>query len=481
MLRAVMLGRVCGLALKANINGTLRNSTSFSVQKWPCRSLSQIFRNGIIGNDDLPEAPPLSVEDLDFIDDLVDQDNNKTLHKNRIDPSAEINTPLPKAPPITSEWEDIVKEAENEDEAEEYEDIEAVPYIPPLQKTIMIAGDTTQARRLFLTASGSDELSGTVERESHLIENQSNQPGEDIMLDPRMEEAIAAWARAVVPTPATGPMPLHELANRSKKIKQLVKLGVDFSKIVKRHGDLERLLQLDWEAQLKPQIQFLVDVGIDPQNLGTFFTVNTPLIWTDKDDIQVRINYLEAKQFTKEEISKILNRAPNWLTLPTKELDSRLGFIQKAFQLKGSEIREVVCSSPKMVSFGNKAWAVVVDSVKLMDRELGFNHWERKELLMKRGSCYTKPDTVREAFNYCHNQIGLSHTQLVKHAGILLCRVSRIKPRYEFLKFLKRDIFDCADPLYTSPDWLFKGTIEEFCVQAAKCTFNDYETFLKYS
>lgn len=164
------------------------------------------------------------------------------------------------------------------------------------------------------------------------------------MLDPKMEEAIAAWARAVVPTPATGPMPLHELANRSRKIKELVKLGVDFSKIAKRHGDLERFLQLDWNAHIKPQIQqgfsvtaiqtyglkicvlnkiciffvirFLADCGIDPQNLGKIITRNTPLMWTDKDDIQVRINYLEAKLFTKENISHILNKAPNWLTLP---------------------------------------------------------------------------------------------------------------------------------------------------------------------
>lgn len=59
-----------------------------------------------------------------------------------------------------------------------------------------------------------------------------------------------------------------------------------------------------------------MDCGIDPQNLGKFLTLNTPLMWADQDDIQVRVNYLEAKLFTKEEINKILNRAYNWLTLP---------------------------------------------------------------------------------------------------------------------------------------------------------------------
>lgn len=116
-------------------------------------------------------------------------------------------------------------------------------------------GNSIQENPLFLTASSSDGFSQPAEKESHLIKKQLDQLGADILLHPKMEEALAAWARAVVPTPATDPMPLHELANRSKKIKELVKLGVDFSKIAKRHGDLERLLHLDWETQIKPQIQ----------------------------------------------------------------------------------------------------------------------------------------------------------------------------------------------------------------------------------
>ena len=74
-------------------------------------------------------------------------------------------------------------------------------------------------------------------------------------IDPSMMPVLAAWARAVVPTRNEGPMPLHELANRSTKVKELVKLGVDFSKIVERHGDMERLLHLSWTNQIKPHIR----------------------------------------------------------------------------------------------------------------------------------------------------------------------------------------------------------------------------------
>lgn len=72
-----------------------------------------------------------------------------------------------------------------------------------------------------------------------------------------LEHVIAAWARATNPSPANQPMPLHELANRSLKVKELVKLGVDFSVIADRHGDLERLLHLDWETQIKSHIRYI--------------------------------------------------------------------------------------------------------------------------------------------------------------------------------------------------------------------------------
>lgn len=88
---------------------------------------------------------------------------------------------------------------------------------------------------------------------------------------------------------------------------------------------------------------------------------------------------------------------------------------------------------------------------------------------------------MRKAFDLCHNQIGLTHAQLVRHASLLVHRVSKLKPRYDFLKFLRRDNFDVTHPLYISPDWLWKGTIEEFCEQAAKTSKEEYENFLRYS
>lgn len=98
----------------------------------------------------------------------------------------------------------------------------------------------------------------TVDSSSTMSEVDTELPADALEIDPSMMPVLAAWARAVVPTPSDGPMPLHELANKSTQIKELVKLGVDFSKIVERHGDMERLLHLSWENQIKPHIRSVV-------------------------------------------------------------------------------------------------------------------------------------------------------------------------------------------------------------------------------
>lgn len=441
-----------------------------------CRSFSKPprYRNPpppVKPEEPLPEPPPFSSDEIDFIGELAsscagDSRNEVLDGVGTLDNSPE----LPEAPKITDEWE---QEVEVDDDTEDVEDLDPVPYFPPVQKSLKLSGGPGVDNMKLLSETKSALLNEEAaqampQNATTLLENNAN-----------LERILAAWGQAVLPTPITGPMPLHELANRSTKLKELVKLGVDLYKIAGRHGDLERLMALDWDHQIKPQIRFLVDCGIEPDRLADFFSRNTALLWTDKDDIQVRLNYLEAKQFSPEQIKKIVNGGAFWLTLSTKELDARLGFIQKTYKLQGSDVRSVASSYPALVS--TPKWSVFVDTTKLMDREFGFTGWERKQLLLTAPQCYLHPSVLRKAFDFCHNQIGFTHTQLVQHGRLLVNRVSTMQPRYKFLKFLKRDIFNVKDPLYISPDWLWKGTVEEFCEEAAKTSVEDFENYLRYS
>jgi hypothetical protein len=82
--------------------------------------------------------------------------------------------------------------------------------------------------------------------------------------------------------------------------------------------------------------------------LGFFITKN-PLIFKEHfDDLKVRINYLRAKRFTKEMIACIITKAPKFLSYETKFIDSKLGFLQKEYELSGDQIRLVVVRYPRI-------------------------------------------------------------------------------------------------------------------------------------
>ncbi|KAJ1530344.1 hypothetical protein ONE63_005258 [Megalurothrips usitatus] len=478
MLRSVLLRRACAWPTRVGARcarpaSKVLADTRLQVQTHQLRWMSKSLKSKNPKETALPKPPLLSTEEEDFLEDVVREE--LSLSPGSVGGSDEFNSgltsgALPEAPEMSlPELPDL--ECDEADE-EPVEDVDPVPFIPPVQKFCKISSSKDFLNTKLLASSESSDLSATGGPSPPLGLAGLN-------IDPSLEPVLEAWARAIAPTPAAGPMPLHELANRSTKIKELVKLGVDFSVIVQRHGDLERLLHRNWEDCIKPQIRFLVDCGINPDFLGTLFTRNTPILWTDKDDIQVRLNYMQAKLFTKDQIKKIINKAPFWLTLPTKELDSRLGFVQRTFKLSGSDVRLVASSYPTVIS--SPKWTNFVDTTKLMDRELGFCASEQKKLLFTNPQCFLRPSLLRKAFQLCHNEIGLSHTQLANHAALLVNRVNRMKPRHDFLKFLKRNIFDVENPLYLSPDWLWQGTTEEFCEKAAKATVDEYENFLKLS
>ena len=473
-----MLGRAWVVVLEAGVravrpvHAAQSGAVPFSRQ---CRflSLSKCKNKSgppsrVISDSNISEPPPISKEEVSDLEDFFREGGRE------IEPIDKGGETLPE-PPIGILDSDFNISEEIAQEEEEEDGLDEVPYIPPTLKSLSLKGEEMNMREILSAPRGNDMITS----DASLLATDSKLATDAIEIDPSLKPVLAAWARAVVPAPIDGPMPLHELANKSKKVKELVKLGVDMSKIVARHGDMERLLHTSWEGQIKPVIRFLVDHGVHSNTLGVQFTSNTSLLWTSIDDMQVRINYLEAKLFSPDQIRNILNRAPFWLTLPTKEIDNRLGFLQRTFAIKGSDVRQIAATFPGIVS--SRKWSVFVATSRLMDSEFGFNEWERRELLFKKPQCYMRPLTLRRAFDLCHNQIGLTHTQLVRHATLLVNRINIIKPRYEFLKFLKRDNFNTEKPDYVSPDSLWEGTIQDFCEKVAKTTVEDYECFLKHS
>lgn len=177
--------------------------------------------------------------------------------------------------------------------------------------------------------------------------------------------------------------PTYNLAayvQKSETLQQLVKLGVDLSQLDElRVGQF--IVNLDFKADIEPYIVYLTkDVGIAFDELGKFFTKNPMVLREHLDDIHTRINYLELKKFTRDEIASIVTRNAFWLNYSTRDIDGRLGFFQKHFGLRGNELRTVTVSYPKLITHKK----IDVEEISFaMREECGFDSDQVKQLVQK--------------------------------------------------------------------------------------------------
>ena len=88
-------------------------------------------------------------------------------------------------------------------------------------------------------------------------------------------------------------------------------------------------------------------------------------------------------------------------------------------------------------------------------------------------------EAMLERFDFIHNEIGFSHEHILRWPTILRTRVKVLRPRHEFLKFLKRDQFDPTRENYVSPQALATTHDLEFCNSVAKVPVKFYNDFLK--
>lgn len=183
-------------------------------------------------------------------------------------------------------------------------------------------------------------------------------------------------------TPYTKPsFNLAAYVNKSETLQQLIKLGVDLNLIEKRKGLGQYILKLDFDNDIRNHLIFLNDIGVNSSLFGEIITKN-PLIFKESiENFQIRMNYLESKKFTTNQIIRIIEKNPFWLMFTTKRIDSRLGFFQKTFKLNGDELRLVAVKQPKLITYQMEHIRKNTFSIK---EEMGFDEDETKCLLLKK-------------------------------------------------------------------------------------------------
>uniref|UniRef100_A0A1B0B7Y4 Transcription termination factor 3, mitochondrial n=1 Tax=Glossina palpalis gambiensis TaxID=67801 RepID=A0A1B0B7Y4_9MUSC len=275
-------------------------------------------------------------------------------------------------------------------------------------------------------------------------------------------------------------LPTYNLAayvNKSDTLQQFLKLGVDLSHIERKKGLPEFVLRLSFEDDVKPYLLFLKDQNVPAERLGEFITKNPLIFKVNLDDLQTRVNYLDAKRFSKAQIERILTSNPYWLMFSTRRIDCRLGYFQKEFRLAGADVRVLASKLPKLITYNMGHIQKATFSIR---EEMGFDKDEIKCLLLAKPRLWIlKPDDLVERFAYVHQEMNLSHQFILKVPQVLTSREFRLRERHEFLKKLGRAQYDPKKDLYISPKSLIEGSNYYFVRNIAKSDMETFELFLK--
>ncbi|XP_054289122.1 transcription termination factor 3, mitochondrial-like isoform X1 [Macrosteles quadrilineatus] len=270
---------------------------------------------------------------------------------------------------------------------------------------------------------------------------------------------------------------LAAYVNDSFTLQQFVLLGVKLNVLEKKPEVAEYILKLNFEKQVKPYLRFLHDVGVPTEEFGRFITKNPLIFREDLEDLQIRINYLEAKKFTTEMISRIVTRNPSWLSFSTVDIDKRLGFFQRTFVLSGDEVRALTIKRPTIITYSLGKITVSHFAVK---EEMGFSEVETKTLLLRCPKVFDiHTQALKNRFDLIHNLMGVPHEQILEQPHVLLFREFIVKQRHDFLKELGKAQYDPKLPNYVSLETLVHGNDVDFCRNVAKTSINVFNAFLK--
>ncbi|XP_031295218.1 transcription termination factor 3, mitochondrial isoform X1 [Camelus dromedarius] len=288
------------------------------------------------------------------------------------------------------------------------------------------------------------------------------------------EEAVQIIADPPLPPSS---FTLRDYVDHSETLQKLVLLGVDLSKIEKHPDAANLLLRLDFEKDIKQILLFLKDLGIEDNQLGTFFTKNYAIFSEDLENLKTRVAYLQSKNFSKADIAQMVRNAPFLLSFSVERLDNRLGFFQKELELSVKKTRDLVIRLPRLLTGSLEP---VKENMKVYRLELGFKHNEIQHMITKIPKMLTaNKRKLTETFDYVHNVMRVPHHIIVKFPQVFNTRLFKVKERHLFLTYLGRAQYDPAKPNYISLDKLVSMPDEIFCEEMAKASVQDFEKFLK--
>ncbi|KAK3611918.1 hypothetical protein CHS0354_013985 [Potamilus streckersoni] len=293
---------------------------------------------------------------------------------------------------------------------------------------------------------------------------------------PRVDSELTEHEqRTALPTSAYN---FAAYVDHSETLSSLVKLGVDLSAIEHKGREIcDFILKMDFNKNVHPYILFYRKIGVTDDELGKIITKCPYIFQQDLDNLQIRINYLESKRFTPENITEMVVRKPHILLMSTERMDAKLGFYQKKFKLTGHEVRAAIVKYPKLIVFNKDD---ITENKFNFHELMGFSDEQVKRIFISSPRAFTEPSSLLLArFDFLHNTMGLSHETLVQWSQIFRCRVHILEQRHRYLVSLGRAQYDPKKENYVSLHALVTNVDADWCPEIAKTSVAQFNEFLK--
>jgi len=270
------------------------------------------------------------------------------------------------------------------------------------------------------------------------------------------------------------------IVNESPVLQRLVDLGTKISKWEEK-GFMDMALGLDFTTDVAPRIHFLVDNGIAPHHLGHIFSENPSLFNQDMDHLQTRINYLVDKNFSKEQITKILYLSDSkWLNHEVIDIDARLGFMLKLFRLNNDQVRTVSSTCPELVLWKGTP-TQLEDNHLALAKFMDFSNEDLKEIIIKCPQLFMQEDTdfIQDRFDILYHDMGYDRYLIVHSAPCLNGDLLTMKTRLKLLQKLGKAQVDPTKPNFVNPRAFALYSDEEFCQKVARIPVELYNKFIQ--
>ncbi len=272
---------------------------------------------------------------------------------------------------------------------------------------------------------------------------------------------------------------LASVANEMTTLQRLVDLGVKVGNW-EQNGHIEQAFTIDFKLDVVPRIHFLMDNDIKADQLGHILTENPQLFQQDMDQLQTRVKYLKYQNFTKLQIRNVILKSDSkWLNHAADDIDARLGFVSKLFQLQPTFTSSVASSCPNLIIWKGTPNQLENNHLVVTDL-MGFEKKETQRMLLKCPQLFMEKDTdtIQDKFDVLHNEIGYSHELLAHFPQALTGDLVTTKTRLRLLQKLKKDRFDPNKPGYVNPKTLVLSSDEDFSANVAKIPLDLYNKFM---